>query len=132
MDLGDIVAATLAVSICGLLLWVCMGPALFRPFENYGIRKFHRFLASLESHNQDYTYYTTGHLVWSATSIEEIERDIKKLCVYVLFSPASPQPPRFILEVRESSKRVYFVPTSDPDFDWEAIAHYEDYVSMPT
>ena len=86
MDLGDIVAATLAVSICGLLLWVCMGPALFRPFENYVIRKFHRFLASLESHNQDYTYYTTGHLVWSATSIEEIERDIKKLCICAIQS----------------------------------------------
>lgn len=132
MDLGDVVAATIALTITGLTLWVCLGSPLFRIVERHGLAKFHRFLDSLQSDRENYNYYIVGHLVWSETSIENIENEIRGLCINPLSSPASPQPPRFLLKCHEPSKSVYFVPTLDRDFDWESIPHYEDYVRTQT
>ncbi|TXS93017.1 hypothetical protein FV139_13790 [Parahaliea maris] len=128
-DLGDAVSLLITVAITVLFVWLWLGPTIYRPFKNRGLEKFRSFLAGLAARPEDYEYFTTGHIIWSQVSINEIEKIISNMAVRS-GGETGPFPalPRFLLHVHEHKRRVYFVPTNAKVFDWDSIPHYEQYV----
>ena len=130
MDLGDWASIVIVATFIATFFWLWLGPTLYRPLKDGGILKLHRFLDDLAGPKEEYQYFTIGHIVWSETSLKEIERVISSLSVgSVPGVGPHPKIPRFLLHVNEPEKRVYFLPTNDSSFDWGSVPHYEDYVN---
>ena len=129
MTLGDWVANLIAVAIVAWLFWLWVGPTLYRPLAEGGVAKLHRFLDSLQGCQEEYQYFSLGHIIWSETSVSEIERMIRADSS-ALVPGVGPRPniPSFLLHVDEDEKHVYFVMTTEPSFDWSSVPHYEQYV----
>ena len=131
MSHDDWVVNFIAVAVLALFFWLWLGPTFYRPLAEGGISRFHRFLKSLQDPQEEYQYFTLGHIIWSETFISEIEQLIRADSS-ALVPGVGPRPniPRFLLHVNEATKRVYFVQTTDPSFDWDSVPHYEDYVKV--
>jgi len=129
MSLGDLVSLVIVAAIVVFVYWIWLGPTMYQPFKNFGLNKFHSFLSGLSLQSEEYEYFTTGHIIWSRTSISEIEERIRNMAVRPSGIPGpAPAVPRFLLYADEENVRIYFIPTEEKYFDWRSIPHYEEYL----
>jgi hypothetical protein len=129
MSLMVIISTFLAIVILAVTIWFWADRRLCGAVDNVSLRAFHTFLEQLAGNQSEYHYYTTGNIVWSETSISEIEKTIRASTVIPAFGSGIGFNPRYChYDVDEKSKRVYFVSSSEQMFDWSSVTHYEDYL----
>ena len=88
--------------------------------------QFESVLSKLESPRGEYKYFSTGHpYTWTEISEDEV-LDMVKWSTIGYRAPL-PIPPQLLLHVNEEKRAVYIV-THQQQFDWNSLAHYEDYV----
>ena len=104
-------------------------PRAANRYEYIALKRFRDFLSSLDSQEDQYSYYTEGHLIWSETHIPEIMSSLARAVrPYVHGIGWGAAPAEFTLHVIEPHKRVYILYRNVDSFDWSSIPHYEKYI----
>lgn len=129
MSVIGLVFTLLAIAASVAIIWFWIDRRLRGSVVDVPLREFHCFLERLAVNTNEYRFYTTGNIVWSETSISEIEKTIRASTVIPAFGVGVGFNPRcFLYHVDEKSRKVYFVSSTEQTFDWASVTHYEDYV----
>lgn len=110
-------------------LWQLFGGPMTQPDVDFQLGRFTRFLANLESSEDDYKYYEISNLIWAETNRESIKKQIETSSQVRpgIIAPVWIRPSFYHFRVNEETRRVYFAISDQNQFDWDGLPHYAEY-----